>query len=386
MKRILLLILCLFISVSCYPQRYEYKTVPSSLLQKHNKIHTTATQSLEGFVDLTNFLPSGYVKDGTVDYTNQLQSAIKNNRKVLMPNFAILINDNSLVIPSNTIIQFQEKSMLVMKPSKKGELPNNPYYALTLNKVENVSINNCNIRGDRENHIGNKGEWGMGIAILGSSNITISGGRIVNCWGDGIYVGKVKEQSKKYKGYHIPSSSILIEGVFLDNNRRNGISITSAVKVDIKNCIIANTNGILPMSGIDIEPNSSLDLIKNINLRNVTTYNNQKDGILLVLTRMTSDKKKQEVSISIDGHRDIGSYSPMRIGSGFRRSDRKMIGEISINNTLWQDNEIGFRYNKGYHLLPKVTFRNNVFKDYKKGRKASDDKYLNTIELKNIRY
>ena len=38
-------------------------------------------------------------------------------------------------------------------------------------------------------HTGNTGEWGHGIAVFGSTNVTIENVDISQCWGDGIYLG-----------------------------------------------------------------------------------------------------------------------------------------------------------------------------------------------------
>lgn len=382
--KIIFNILCLFICCTGYSQKFEYRKVPNFILEKRSSVQKIPVQNQEEFIDITKFLPKSYVTDGTVDYTNNLQDAINKNRKILMPNFPLLINDKSLSIPSNTTIFFQPKSELIMNPSKKGDDSRNHYYALTLNNVNNVSLLNCNIRGDRDSHLGQKGEWGMGIGILGSTNISIMGGKITNCWGDGIYISNIKQWSSTFTGYHKPSSSVVIRNVFIDNNRRNGISITSGVDIEIKNCIVANTNGTLPMSGIDVEPNTYLDLIKDIKLHNITTFNNNRDGILLVLTKIASNKKVQDISIDVDGHIDIGSYSPLRIGSGFRRGDKKMTGGINIRNTRWTENEVGVRYNRGNNLLPTVQFQNNIFHQFKGNIKRSDDKYLNTTRMKDI--
>lgn len=382
MKNILI-----FLLFSCFPsqsQVADYKKVPDNLLKKQELFQEFPYKDKNSFIDLTKFLPKNHVTDGSVDYTAILQKAINQSRKVLMPDFPVLINDKSLVVPSNTIIFFQRNSQLVMKSSSKGNDSKKPYYAILLYAVNNVQIFNCSIKGDRNSHIGGPGEWGMGIGILGSSKVTISGGRIVECWGDGIYVGNIKKSSTSYRGYYSPSSSIKIENIFIDNNRRNGVSITSGVNIEIRNSIISNTNGTLPMSGVDIEPNSPLDLIRGIMLFNITTFNNKRDGILLAFTRISSKEKVQNISVEIDGHTDLGSYSPLRIGSGFRKEDKRMAGSINIKNSQWSDNIVGVRYNKGHHLLPRVNFNNNHFNNLKNEMKFSGDKYINTQDVEEI--
>ncbi|MBR0047396.1 MAG: right-handed parallel beta-helix repeat-containing protein [Bacteroidaceae bacterium] len=100
------------------------------------------------------------------------------------------------------------------------------------------------IVGDKFTHTGSEGEWGMGISFRGASNATLRGLTIKNCWGDCVYVGKKSEK-------------ITIENCHLDNGRRQGISVTSAQGVMIRNCTIANVHGTNPQYAIDIEPNEN---------------------------------------------------------------------------------------------------------------------------------
>src|SRR5699024_9046472 len=98
----------------------------------------------------------------------------------------------------------------------------------------------------------------------------------------------------------------IINGV-LDNNRRNGISIISGRNIEINNVFISNTNGQNPQSGIDIEPNSNDDILENIKLLNIETFNNTMNGIVVSIGNLSGQKKK-ELSIKIDNHKDTYSY------------------------------------------------------------------------------
>lgn len=113
--------------------------------------------------------------------------------------------------------------------------------------------------GDRLTHTGSEGEWGMGINFQNASHATLSGLTIKDCWGDCVYVGK-------------KSTDILITDCLLDNSRRQGVSVTFADSVTIRNCKITNISGTYPQYGIDIEPNKkcSVDnvLIENVDVKN----------------------------------------------------------------------------------------------------------------------
>lgn len=122
---------------------------------------------------------------------------------------------------------------------------------------KNVSISGSGcIRGDREIHLGSVGEWGMGIDIKNATDVTINGLIIMECWGDCVYIGR-------------DSKNVTIENCKLDRGRRQGISVTDADGVVIRNCVISNVQGTNPQYAIDIEPNSGCK-VDNVNIDCVT--------------------------------------------------------------------------------------------------------------------
>ena len=122
------------------------------------------------------------------------------------------------------------------------------------------------IVGDKHTHTGNTGEWGMGIEVMDSHNVTISELTIKDCWGDCIYVGE-------------GSTNVLIENCLLDHGRRQGISITAADRVTIKDCTITNVAGTAPEYGIEVEPNGG-DVVDHVMIENVTVRDS-KGGFLV---------------------------------------------------------------------------------------------------------
>lgn len=145
-----------------------------------------------------------------------------------------------------------------------------------------ASGNNINIKGkgtiigDKHTHTGTEGEWGMGINLKGAVNTTVTGLTIKDCWGDCIYVGG-------------GSKDVLIERCTLDHGRRQGISVTKADGVTIRNCTITNVSGTNPQYAIDIEPNRR-DSVDNILIENVTVRDCA--GGLLATRGMPKDNAK----------------------------------------------------------------------------------------------
>lgn len=59
-----------------------------------------------------------------------------------------------------------------------------------------------------------------------------------------------------------------------DNNRRQGLSIASARRVQIIDCEFMNTGGTAPSFGIDLEPNARCELVDHIVILSARTTAN----------------------------------------------------------------------------------------------------------------
>lgn len=271
------------------------------ILKKHN------------FVNIINYLPKNFVKNGTKDYTQYLQKALTENLFVKFPDFPILINDKGLDIKNNTILVFDEKTQLLLKPSNKTN-----YEILRIHHKENITIFSPKIIGDKYTHLNKKGEWGMGISIKSSKNINIINPIIEKCWGDGIYLGQSGNKTNK---------NIFINYGLLNDNRRNGISVISANGLTIENMVIANTKGTNPQAGIDFEPNKNNEKLQNILIRNLYTYKNKNQGMFFVFGALKGTKD----SISISVNNFVSNYSKKSIG--FHNMKNETIkGSVKIDN------------------------------------------------------
>lgn len=116
------------------------------------------------------------------------------------------------------------------------------YYMFLVDCCTNVNISGKGaIVGDYEHHIGNDGEWGMGICIKNSQQITIQDMNISGCWGDCITISGA-------------SNNIDIVNCTLHGSRRQGISICDGSHILVDGCNIYQIGGTDPGHGIDIEP------------------------------------------------------------------------------------------------------------------------------------
>jgi hypothetical protein len=290
-----------------------------------NLATTTTTTSTTGAYDITKSLPTGYVKDGSVDYTAYLQKAINANSNIVFPAFPIMVDDAGLIVGSNKTITFLTGSKLVLKPSANAN-----YNIINVLLANNVTLNNPVIVGDRYKHLGTTGNWGQGISINGSTNVTINNPNVSNCWGDGMFIAQKSG---------ITAQNIKIVNAYLTHNRRNGISLTGGINVDLESPYCAYSDGVAPYCGIDIEPNVSTDQLQNIVLNNPKTEHNVGPGISTGLKRMYSSTNKT-IGITIANHSDLGSAIAFHstVSLTYQIGSATVSGNINLVNPSWKRN------------------------------------------------
>lgn len=264
----------------------------------------------------------------TEKITEVLQNLIYKYKKVKLPNRELIVSKEGINLPSNSSIYFDKESVLRIESNDKEQ-----YVLLNINSVKNVSVFNPRLIGDRTSHFGATGEWGHGISINGSESIYIENFCIKNFWGDGIYIGR----NEKLKF----SKNIKIVGGVSDNNRRNGISITSADGVIISNVISSNTNGTKPMYGICIEANSKDDEINNILLNDIKSFNNEEGGLMISLSKLAGRGNMviKEVNIEVNNFEDrfskVSGLFIAQVSSNFKAIE----GGIKLTNVIVEGNK-----------------------------------------------
>ena len=106
-------------------------------------------------------------------------------------------------------------------------------------------------------------EWGMGINVSSSLNITIDNLTIKDGTGDGIYLYKKPLKSLR------DNQNITIKNCTITNFRRQGISIIDANGLVIDNNNISKIYGTAPEAGIDFEPtHDKKQVLANIEIKN----------------------------------------------------------------------------------------------------------------------
>lgn len=146
----------------------------------------------------------------------------------------------ALTLSSNTTLSIHGNIFLTPQTNENYY---NGYYIIHIINANNVSVTGSGrIIGDNNKSL-LSGEFGHGICIINSDNVTISGITIDSCKGDGIAVSK-------------DNGKVIIQDVNINNFYRNGISIVGGDDVLVTNVYTSNGGKTSPMAAIDIEPNS----------------------------------------------------------------------------------------------------------------------------------
>ena len=295
--------------------------------QPHNFLAGFGKAEAATVVDVRTFGAKG---NGATNDTAAIQKAINS-----LPSTGgtVVIPPGTYGIDAVTTLKLKSNVTLQMSPTTiLGVIPNAAahYEVLHIGGVSNVNINSGVLWGDRLTHKGTTGEHGFGAAVLGSSNVTITGTASNNMWGDGFYIGNGPTFGSSLK---TRSTNVKLIDVTADNNRRQGISITSGKDISIVRAKLTNTNGAAPSAGIDVEPNGKTDILQNISIVDTYTANNQGAGIALSLGAIVGTTTP--ISITVTNHTDNGSKQGMNIsgGSGI------IPGTVRVDNPTWMNSK-----------------------------------------------
>ena len=212
----------------------------------------------------------GAVPDDNVDDTDAFNKAINDKSgMVYVPAGVYDINaETGIKLKSNTKLIMDSDAVLKVKGCSEDH-----YNVIRARDAENISISGGQIIGERDNHTGSGGEWGMGIGLYDCRNVTIANVKISKNWGDGIYLGSTDDFGDDLYG----CDNIKILNCEIFENRRSNISIVNADNVTIDGCKISNAGGTPPQCGINIEANTDGDgrvpdeaICRNIRIINTT--------------------------------------------------------------------------------------------------------------------
>lgn len=226
-------------------------------------------------------LSYGLIGDGSTDNTDVFRRLLAGgNRTIHVPAGDYVTH--SLELESNT--------RLILDPGvtlrDAGRLA---YGERLLNiKVDNVHIRALGARVLASRTSYSSGEQRHGVYVYGGHRVLIEGLESSGHGGDGFYIGGGRDD---------PSTDVMLSGCRSANNRRQGLSVTSARRVRVVDCEFLDTNGTAPEYGIDLEPNYPFDVLKDILIVRPYTRGNRGGDIMITLHALDASSEPADISI-----------------------------------------------------------------------------------------
>jgi hypothetical protein len=264
--------------------------------------------------EVINVLDYGADSTGAVDSTVAIQTAINlantnGGGTVLIPPGNYLVDAVATVTIDAQVWNYAllAKTNVTLQLIGNINLKGNNfdrYSVILANNINSFNVEgNGTITGDKLTHTVITGEFGHGIAVRGSSNISVSGITITNCWGDGMYTSIANS---------IRSQNIVVRDCSFLYNRRHNVTVIEGSNILVSNCILLKNDVNVSYGGfaIDLEQNNNTQIIDNVTLDNLTinngingiTASSGSTGIGVVGSGPTSNVKVQNCYIKNCGY------------------------------------------------------------------------------------
>jgi len=177
----------------------------------------------------------------------------------------------------------------VVLRAKSGAFPGTNDILVNLVRPKNLTIKGYGATFRMNKSEYNSGEHRHTLSIVKGNNVTVQGLTLKDSGGDGVIIAGDSQGAY--------SQNITIEDVICKNNRRQGMTITSAKDVWVRNSQFLQTNGTNPKAGVDLEPDHQNERLVNINFSNCKFSGN--DGAGLHLTTLKLNGSSIPISVTI---------------------------------------------------------------------------------------
>ena len=250
-----------------------------------------------------------YQDDDLVNLFNLQNGSIQNRIIVNPGNYLVSSNNrrSGLYLSSNTILQLD--GTIVLESQSNNQFFNG-YYVIYITGCDNVVVKGKgSIIGDL-NRSGLESEYGHGMCIYESKNVSVSGISIRDIHGDGIAISKNNHK-------------IFIHDLIIDNFYRNGISVIDGDSIEINNVVISHGGLYEPYAAIDVEPNEG-DHISDVAISNVS-INDCAVGIMGYVPKNASANNITYKGVSMTGISKCCLSALHYDGVSYKDVDIKMI-------------------------------------------------------------
>lgn len=226
------------------------------------------------------------------DSTQAIQNAINSGaRTVIIPYMGRDWVVQPIKLASNQNIIFEPGVVVI---AKEGAFKGTFEQLFSASGLSNITLQGYGAalrmrKDDYKSSRYTKSEHRHAVQFLGCNNISIIGLRLESSGGDGIYLGSTRDK------HTLPCKNVLIKDCICDDNYRGGIGVTSVNKLRIENCVLSNTDGTMPATGIGLEPNDWVDMLVDVVIHDCIAKNSGGSGFIASISNLNATSR--EVSI-----------------------------------------------------------------------------------------
>ncbi|WP_149277099.1 3-coathanger stack domain-containing protein [Pareuzebyella sediminis] len=270
----------------------------------------------------------------STDATLALQKALNSNYDKVIIDYKSSgwnIGPLKLFDISNKEIVFESG---VVVRALKGRFKGSNDALLNLVRARNLKISGygATFKMDKDELISydSKTEYRHSLQFTGGDNISVKGLTLEESGGDGVYITG--------SNVSVYAKNIVLEDLKVLNHARDGISLISADGVLVKNCVFSGTKSNILGCGVNFEPNTSDQRLRNIVFKNSTIKNNHYYGIQVSLKHLTSSSNPIDITFEdcyltnnfYKNTRNSPSEIRLGVGKSFNNAAR---GLITFDNT-----------------------------------------------------
>ena len=232
-------------------------------------------------------------------------------------------------ILSNSQLLFTPKGKLTQIPVNEAA-----YSIINCFGADNFYIFSPVLEGDKLTALGTTGEWGYGLSVTSCTNGLIEYPQMVNCRGDGLYIG---QEYFNHSAASLCPKDIKIIKPQIINAGRNGIALCCGENIYIDTPVVNGVSGKAPEAAIDLEPEEADDsplesYLKNVVVHNATLLNAKVYGVLHWFVGA-----ERNIDVKFTGRTVIaGGVYLVRMGSGDIEDDKPCVrvGEVYYEHLI----------------------------------------------------
>ena len=175
------------------------------------------------------------------------------------------------------------------------------------------------------------------LDIFGATNVTVRDLNLIGAPGDGILIGPAFTVTNGVGLGDVPCRNITVINCTMDDNNRQGMSVTDVIGLRIDSCRFINTSGTLPQAGLDFEPFETFQRMQDILVTNSLFEGNNAPGVLVACVDLDNTSPPMDIIMDNCTFRNNGLDLDQPLGGIVVSNKFRAPGSFIVRNSLVED-------------------------------------------------